>query len=219
MHASSTVRARYEADLHPNSQYMSPAAAKQASAVHWTVCKPMASHKTALHTHEPPFWHMGPTGPKLAVSAKVDSGDGGASGGRVEAYDLYEKYEKWKDAIGAYDIMDVAGHLFAALSAHGYRGPRVDEIYVDEVQDFTQAELRLFILVCADKNALFLTGDTCQTIARGVGFRFEELRTMFHELACSQSDRILACGKRLADVPRAELVRVPEVNKLSVNYR
>ena len=63
------------------------------------------------------------------------------------------------------------------------RGPRIDEVYVDEVQDFTQAELRLFLEVCHDKNALFLTGDTCQTIARGVGFRFEDLTTMFYHLA------------------------------------
>ena len=35
--------------------------------------------------------------------------------------------------------------------------------------------------VCADKNALFFTGDTCQTIARGVGFRFEDLTTMFYQ--------------------------------------
>ena len=67
MHTPSAVGAPYEANLHPNSQYMSPAAAKQASAVHLAVFKPMASHRTALHTHEPPLWHMGPTGPKLAV--------------------------------------------------------------------------------------------------------------------------------------------------------
>ena len=47
-----------------------------------------------------------------------------------------------------------------------------------QVQDFTQTQLRLFLLVAADPNSLFLTGDTCQTIARGVGFRFEELQTM-----------------------------------------
>ena len=51
--------------LHPNSQYMSPAAAKQASAVCWTVFKPMAIHRTVLHTYEPPLWHMGPTAPQI----------------------------------------------------------------------------------------------------------------------------------------------------------
>ena len=62
---SSAVGAPYEANLQLNSQYTSPAAAKQASAVHLTVFKPMVSHRTALHTHEPPLWHMGPTGPKI----------------------------------------------------------------------------------------------------------------------------------------------------------
>ena len=32
-------------------------------------------------------------------------------------------------------------------------------------------KLRLFLEVTHDRNALFLTGDTCQTISRGVGFR------------------------------------------------
>ena len=74
MHTSSTVGAPYEANLHPNPQYVCPAAAKQASAVHWTLCKPIASHKTALHTHEPPLWHMGPTAPKLAVRRLCGAG-------------------------------------------------------------------------------------------------------------------------------------------------
>ena len=71
---SSAVGAPYEANLHPNSQCMSPAAAKQATADHLTVCKPMASHGTALNTHEPPLWHMGPTGPKLAVRRLCGAG-------------------------------------------------------------------------------------------------------------------------------------------------
>ena len=71
---SSAIGAPYEANLHLNSQHMSPAAAKQASAVHLTVFKPMASHRTALHTYEPPLWHMGPTGPKLAVRRLCGAG-------------------------------------------------------------------------------------------------------------------------------------------------
>ena len=68
--------------------------------------------------------------------------------------------------------MDACASIFRALQRQGgYTGPRIDEMYVDEVQDFTQAELRLFLEVTHDRNALFLTGDTCQTISRGVGFR------------------------------------------------
>eukprot|EP00966_Prymnesium_polylepis_P310358 7170696-Prymnesium_polylepis.1 len=71
MHAPSAVRAPHKANLHPNSQYMTPAAAKQTSVVHWTICKPMASHITA---YEPPLWHMGPTAPKLAVRRLYGAG-------------------------------------------------------------------------------------------------------------------------------------------------
>lgn len=39
------------------------------------------------------------------------------------------------------------------------------------LQDFTQAELLLALRVVSDPNGLFMCGDTCQTIARGIGFR------------------------------------------------
>ena len=47
--------------------------------------------------------------------------------------------------------------------------------------------LRLLLEVCVDKNALFLTGDTGQTIARGVGFRGARgiaLPASFHDARC-----------------------------------
>ena len=40
------------------------------------------------------------------------------------------------------------------------------------VQDFTQAELLMDLRIVEDPNGLFLCGDTAQTIARGIGFRF-----------------------------------------------
>jgi hypothetical protein len=45
-----------------------------------------------------------------------------------------------------------------------------------QVQDFTQAELALDLRVVNDPNNLFYCGDTAQTIARGVGFRFEDIK-------------------------------------------
>jgi len=41
-------------------------------------------------------------------------------------------------------------------------------------------ELRLDLLCCSMPNNLFMTGDTCQTIARGIGFRFSDLRSIFY---------------------------------------
>ena len=162
-------------------------------------------------------------GRKMAPSFdKVEEGGGTAASGVVGrdlVYDLYLKYEAWKEAFGAYDVMDACAAIHSALRKHGYHGPRIDEIYVDEVQDFTQAELLLFLQVCSDKNALFFTGDTCQTIARGVGFRFEDLTTMFYQLGEQRKADLLSRGQRLEDVPKCELVQVPKVNKLSINYR
>jgi len=111
----------------------------------------------------------GAIGKKMAPAfEKVDEGTSGGGGGggggssssgssagvgRDLVYDLYLKYEAWKESIGAYDVMDACFAIYTALRAEGYRGPRLDEIYVDEVQDFTQAEIRLFLEVGLPRSA------------------------------------------------------------------
>lgn len=50
-------------------------------------------------------------------------------------------------------------------------------LMVDEVQDLTQNIISLFMML-AEKN-VFFSGDTAQTIAKGVGFRFFDLKTVF----------------------------------------
>ena len=54
------------------------------------------------------------------------------------------------------------------------------EIYVDETQDFTQAELALLMCVCNNPNKMFLAGDTAQAIMRGISFRFQDLSSLFY---------------------------------------
>lgn len=56
----------------------------------------------------------------------------------------------------------------------------IQEIYVDETQDFTQAELYLMLHICQNPNDMFLTGDTAQGIMRGISFRFKDLRSLFY---------------------------------------
>ena len=53
-------------------------------------------------------------------------------------------------------------------------------MFVDETQDFTQAELTILIRLAHNPNEMFLTGDTAQSIMRGVSFRFSDLKTLFH---------------------------------------
>lgn len=50
---------------------------------------------------------------------------------------------------------------------------------MDETQDFTQAELTVLIRLAQNPNDMFLTGDTAQSIMRGVSFRFSDLKTLF----------------------------------------
>ncbi|KAL3765025.1 hypothetical protein ACHAW5_004284 [Stephanodiscus triporus] len=56
----------------------------------------------------------------------------------------------------------------------------VDSLFVDECQDWTQAELYVLAKLCGDPNALFLAGDTAQSIAVGVDFRFTDVRQTFY---------------------------------------
>eukprot|EP00955_Chlamydomonas_euryale_P044343 352864-Chlamydomonas_euryale.AAC.1 len=82
---------------------------------------------------------------------------------------------------------------------------------VHSTQDFTQAEMLIDMCVVVDPNSLFYAGDTAQTIMRGIGFRFADIRTLFfHEAA-----RRRAAGGAAARVP----IAVPAIDQLCVNYR
>lgn len=56
------------------------------------------------------------------------------------------------------------------------------ELYVDETQDFTNAELCILMQLCLIPNRIFLTGDTAQCIMQGISFRFKDLRSLFFEI-------------------------------------
>ena len=59
----------------------------------------------------------------------------------------------------------------------------------------------MLLEVAHDKDALYLCGDTAQTISRGVGFRFADVRTLFH-----------------AHCERGEAA-MPALRSLTINYR
>jgi len=48
---------------------------------------------------------------------------------------------------------------------------------LDEVQDLTQNILSLLVSI-VERNVFFV-GDTAQTIAKGIGFRFYDLKSVF----------------------------------------
>ena len=80
-----------------------------------------------------------------------------------------------------------------------------------------QALVNTFLAACADPNSLFLAGDTCQTISKGVGgFRFEDLRSMFfqerqQQLSVNNPRRLFAGDPRL--------INTPPLMQLGTNYR
>lgn len=77
------------------------------------------------------------------------------SGSRHLVYDLFEKYQREYAKLNGYDLSDVVHHIYTQLEKYPdqQRTP-VHSMFVDETQDFTQAELALFLRVVEDKNDL-----------------------------------------------------------------
>ncbi|XP_069814576.1 TPR and ankyrin repeat-containing protein 1 isoform X2 [Dendropsophus ebraccatus] len=101
-------------------------------------------------------------------------------GDRNEIYHLFCLYEQIKTQLGYFDEEDVLYNLSCRLSKLEELPWSIHELYGDEIQDFTQAELFLLMQCINDPNSMFLTGDTAQSIMKGVSFRFSDLRSLFY---------------------------------------
>lgn len=73
--------------------------------------------------------------------------------------------------------MDVVNYITFQIRLHGYEGPPIHYLMIDEVQDLPHATL--FLLMKVTEHGVFFSGDTAQTIAKGVGFRFGDLKSLF----------------------------------------
>ncbi|GMH41232.1 hypothetical protein BSKO_09142 [Bryopsis sp. KO-2023] len=122
---------------------------------------------------------------------------------REKVYEVFQEYKRVMKRKWLYHTTDLVGHIYRQIKKDGYNGTKIHNIFRDEVQDFTQAELLLDLRVASDPNCLFYCGDTCQTISRGVGFRFDDIRTLFFEEAELRKQKV---GK-------------PQIKSLLVNYR
>ncbi|CAH9085205.1 unnamed protein product [Cuscuta europaea] len=101
---------------------------------------------------------------------------------REEIYDIFLYYEKKKIERGEFDLADFVNDLHFRLNEEIWEGERMDFVYIDEVQDLTMRQISLFKYICQNVDEGFVfSGDTAQTIARGVDFRFEDVRTLFYE--------------------------------------
>ncbi|CAG9320671.1 unnamed protein product [Blepharisma stoltei] len=98
---------------------------------------------------------------------------------KVEVYRAFGLYEDWKRSVNGYDFQDLVNYILCEIHYHGYKGIPIHYMMIDEVQDLTSATLNLLMQVTDQK--LVFSGDTAQTIAKGVGFRFCDLKSLFFE--------------------------------------
>ncbi len=122
---------------------------------------------------------------------------------RTEVYKLFTQYKKeikHKRNLHQFDNGKYIWQLNKRLEAKDLQMLpwTFHELYIDETQDFTQAELAVILKCCRYPNRSFLAGDTAQTIIKGISFRFEDLKSLFHGL---------------------KVLGVKKVHKLTTNHR
>ena len=128
---------------------------------------------------------------------------------RKTIYEIFLIYQKIKVQRGLFDEADVLFHVYQRIRNVVLPNWAFHEVYVDETQDFTQAELFTLIRCCRNPNTMFFTGDTAQSIMRGVSFRFSDLKTLFY-----------STKQALKSVNIMEKIGIPRrVYQLTHNYR
>eukprot|EP00397_Hematodinium_sp_SG-2012_P000376 GEMP01000376.1.p1 GENE.GEMP01000376.1~~GEMP01000376.1.p1 ORF type:complete len:2216 (+),score=407.47 GEMP01000376.1:607-6648(+) len=94
-----------------------------------------------------------------------------------------KKYAAWCRKFNLWDRQDAALHILQRLEEHDSPKapalPRVDELFVDEVQDLSAVELTILLRV-ADLHGLNVAGDAAQIVS-DVTFRFCDLNSLLHE--------------------------------------
>ncbi|XP_063425387.1 TPR and ankyrin repeat-containing protein 1-like [Mytilus trossulus] len=95
-------------------------------------------------------------------------------------YTFFLEYEHIRQNRHMFDQTDLVQNLYQRFRKQKIPKWKVKEIYVDEAQDFAQAELFLLIKLCESPHGMFVTGDTAQSIMKGIAFRFKDLISLFH---------------------------------------
>jgi superfamily I DNA/RNA helicase len=98
-------------------------------------------------------------------------------------------------------MMDTVSYILNKIRLQGYSGPEIHYVMIDEVQDLPHSII--YLISKTAKYGAFYSGDTAQTIAKGIGFRFCDLRNLFDP---KQFDQSLSLKK-------------PIVKQLSINFR
>jgi len=147
-------------------------------------------------------------GQYLSEKSYLESGDKRGLLTREEKktiHRIFGLYERWKIREGAYDFQDVVNYVLYSVRFFGYKGSAIHFMMIDEVQDLTHATM--FLLMQVTDYHIFFSGDTAQTIAKGVGFRFCDLRQLFDH------DRFQNWNSESVDLEK------PAVMQLTQNFR
>ncbi|XBI58787.1 hypothetical protein VPH35_039966 [Triticum aestivum] len=108
---------------------------------------------------------------------------------RNKIYDIFLEYESMKCSAREFDLSDFVSSLHTSFVSDGYNGDLVDFVYIDEVQDLTMTQIALLKYVCRNiKEGFLFAGDTAQTIARGIDFRFEDIRSLFYTAFLTETE-------------------------------
>ncbi|KAF8670228.1 hypothetical protein HU200_050759 [Digitaria exilis] len=133
---------------------------------------------------------------------------------REKIYDVFLDYESMKRTAREFDLSDFVNSLHSSLVSEGYNGDLVDFIYIDEVQDLTMSQIALLKYVCRNfKEGFIFAGDTAQTIARGIDFRFEDVRSLFYTSFLSETE---TCNQ---GTKYGKQARLTDMFQLTQNFR
>lgn len=132
---------------------------------------------------------------EVYISISDRKGTALSSLNRERIYKIFQDYEKMKMRRGEFDIADYVMNLHHRLKNKKLVGDKMDFVYVDEVQDLSMRQISLFKYLCKNvREGFVFSGDTAQTISRGVDFRFQDIRSLFYNefVIASNCDRSFA---------------------------
>ena len=131
---------------------------------------------------------------------------------RSRVYDLFELYEALKTSRGDMDSVDRVVRLLRAMrqdpSLTKQLGSKIDEVYIDEIQDQRCLDIKLLLSFVKDPRGFHFAGDTAQAISQDSTIRFSDIKEMFFQHFAAVS---ISTGQ-------ADLAR-PELFTLTKNYR
>lgn len=117
---------------------------------------------------------------------------------KKQAYEAFLCYKSQLESRGLWDDSDRVTYILGnlrKLSPECLGSAQYTRVYVDEVQDYSQAELALFFWLNSDGKSLYFAGDNAQSVVEGAEFRFEDIRAVAYKLGAHIPEKPLTVNK------------------------